>query len=103
MRILTVYQSKAKKNIYVFSSLYISVELGESEKRKPKTKEFYNKTKCGVNVADQKARQYLIKVGTRRWSVALFYNFLDLVGITAFVFYTGWAINNAPKHIKQFR
>ena len=52
----------------------LSVELGASEKKKPETVEFNNKTKCGVDVTDQTARQYLVKAGTRRWPVAVFYN-----------------------------
>ena len=33
------------------------------------------------------ARQYLVKAGTRRWQVAVFYNILDLACINAFVLY----------------
>ena len=49
--------------------------------------EFYIKTKCGVDVADQMARQYSVKAGTHRWPAAVFYNILDLAGINAFVLY----------------
>ena len=52
----TVYQGKPKKNVCVLSFLHMSVELGESEKKKPETVEFYNKTKCGVDVVDQMVR-----------------------------------------------
>ena len=65
----------------------MSVGVDSSEKHKPETIEFYNKTKCGVDVADQMARQYSVKAGTRRWPVAVFYNILDLVCINAFVLY----------------
>ena len=71
MATLTVYQGKLKKNICVLSFLYVSVELGESEKKKSETMEFYNKTKCGVDVAYQMVRQYSVKAGTRRWIVAV--------------------------------
>ena len=87
MATLTVYQSKHKKNVCVLSSQQISVELGKSKKKKQQPVEFYNKTKCGVDVADQMARQYSVKAGTRRWPVAVFYNILDLAGINAFVLY----------------
>ena len=50
----------------VLSSLHMSVELGESEKKKLDTMEFYNKTKCDVDMADQMLRQYSVKAGTRR-------------------------------------
>ena len=84
---LTVHQGKSKKNVCVLSFLHMSVELGESEKKTTKTVEFYNKTKCGVDVADQMMRQYSFKAGARRWPVAVFYNILDLAGINAFMVY----------------
>ena len=52
----------------------MSVGVDSSEKRTPETIEFYNITKCGVDVADPTARQYSVKTGTRRWPVAVFYN-----------------------------
>ena len=56
MATLTVYQCKRKKNVCVFSSLHMFAELGEFVKKKPETLEFYNKTKCCVDVADQMAK-----------------------------------------------
>ena len=66
MATLTVYQGKPKKNVCVLSFLHMSLELGESEKKKLETVEFHNKTKCGVDVADQMVRQYSVKAGTRQ-------------------------------------
>ena len=63
MATLTAYQCKQEKN--------------------PETVDFYSKTKCDVDVADQMARQYSVKAGTRRWPVTVFYNVLDLAGINA--------------------
>ena len=87
MATLTVYQCKPKKNVYVVSFLRMSVELGESEKKKPETVEFYNMSKCGVDVADQMVRECSVKAGNGRWPVAVFYNTLDLASINAFVLY----------------
>ena len=87
MAILIVYQCEPKKNVCVLSSLQMFVELGESEKKKLKKIEFYNKSKCGLDVADQMARQYSVKAGTHWWPVAVFYNILDLAGTNAFVIY----------------
>ena len=84
---LTVYQSKPKKNVCVLSSLHMSVELGESKKKKPEKIKFYNKSKCGVDVADQMAWQYSVKAGTRRWPIAVFYNIRDFSGTNIFVLY----------------
>ena len=33
----------------------------DRQKKKPEAVTFYNKTKCGVDIADQMARQYTIK------------------------------------------
>ena len=87
MATLTVYQGKPKKNVYVLSFLRMSVELGESEKKKPETVEFYSKTRCGVDVADQMVWQYSVKAGTHRQPVAVFYNILDLADINTFMLY----------------
>ena len=85
MATLTVYQCKPKKNVCVLNFLQMSFELGESKKKKPEAVEFYNKNKCGVDVADQMAGQYLVKADSRRWPVAVFYNILNLASINAFV------------------
>ena len=85
---LTVYQCKPKKNVCVFSSLHkIYLLRLVNLKKETETVEFYNKTKCGVDVTDQMARKYSVKADTRRWPVAVFYNILDLTGINAFVLY----------------
>ena len=77
---------QVKNNVCVLGSLHMSVDVNASEKRKPEAIEFYNKTKCsGVDAADQKFNQYLVKANTRRWPVAVFYNILRFACINAFV------------------
>ena len=60
-----------------------------NNKKKPETVTFYNKTKCGVDIADQMAQQYTVKTGTQQWpvgwSLAVFYNILDLAYINVYV------------------
>ena len=51
--------------------------------------QFYNKTKCGVDILDQMARRYSTRVAARRWPVHVFYNILDLAAINAWIIYTG--------------
>ena len=63
--------------------MFVSVD--SLEKLKPEI-EFYNKTKSGVDVADQIAHQYLIKAGTRRWPGGVFYTISDF-GINSFDLY----------------
>ena len=81
----------------------MSVELGESEKRKSKTMYFCDKTKCGVDVANQMARQYSVKADTHRWLVAVFDNMLNLAGINAFGFYTKQTADKVSKRDCLFK
>ena len=53
---LTVYQCKQNKNVCILSTLYTSVMVDTTTKKKPEAVAFYNKTKSGVDVADQMAR-----------------------------------------------
>ena len=50
---LIIYLRMPKTNVCVLSSLRMSVGVDLPEKRKQKTIEFCNKTKCEVDVADQ--------------------------------------------------
>ena len=84
---MTVYHCKQNKNICILSTLYTSVTVEITTKKKPEIVTFHNKTKCGVDIADQMARQYTVKAGTRRWPVGVFYNILDLAFINANMLY----------------
>ena len=81
----------------------MSVELGESEKKKPEAVVFYNKTKCGVDVADQMARQNSVKAGTYRWPVAVFYKILDMAGINAFMLHKKRTGDKVSRRDFQFK
>ena len=84
---LTVYQGKKQKNVMVLSTLHPSVHVESSGKKIPETIDFYNKTKFGVVIIDQMARQYSVKAPARRWPVHTFYNILDLAAINAYALY----------------
>ena len=53
---LTVYQCKQNKNVCILSTLHTSVMVDITAKKKPEADTFYNKTKSGVDIADQMAR-----------------------------------------------
>ena len=53
---LTVYQCKQNKNVCILSTLHTPVMVDTKTKKKPETVTFYNKTKCGVDIADQISR-----------------------------------------------
>jgi flagellar basal body-associated protein FliL len=72
------------KNVLLLSTLHNNVEIDSNHrKKKPDTVVFYNSTKCGVDVADQMAKNYSVKVASRRWPVQVFFSILDLAGINS--------------------
>ena len=86
---LTVYQGKVNKNVLLLSTLHSTIDTGTNRKKVPETVQFYNKTKCGVDILDQMARRYSTRAAARRWPVHVFYNILDLAVINAWVIYRG--------------
>ncbi|KAJ6642417.1 PiggyBac transposable element-derived protein 4, partial [Pseudolycoriella hygida] len=84
---LTLYQGKRNKSVSILSSLHKSVKITNSAKKKPDTINYYNNTKCGVDVADQMAKKYSVKASSRRRPVHVFYNVLDLAGLNAYIIY----------------
>ena len=71
---LTVYQAKTSKNVLLLSNLHNSVLCSDNRKKTPETVDFYNHTKFGVDVLDQKARFYSCRVQSRWWPLQVFYN-----------------------------
>jgi hypothetical protein len=67
--------------------MHSNIAIENNSKKTPETVNFYNKTKCGVDIVDQMARQYSVKASSRRWPVHTFYNILDLAAINAWIVY----------------
>lgn len=84
---LTVYKSKPKIKVLLLSTKHRNIQIEDNRKHVPETITFYNKTKFGVDVADQMARKYSIKAGCFRWPLQVFYNILDLAAINAWILY----------------
>ncbi|XP_043486360.1 piggyBac transposable element-derived protein 4-like [Polistes fuscatus] len=84
---LTVYKAKPRKKVLILSSMHNSVQIEKNDTRTPETIQLYNSTKFGVDVTDQMARNYSVKSKSRRWSLQVFFNILDLAGINAWVLY----------------
>ncbi|KAK2583959.1 hypothetical protein KPH14_006423 [Odynerus spinipes] len=77
---------ETKDKMTLFSSnLYKSEDCTLTVYKKTIT--FYNKTKFGVDVADQMARKYSVKAGCFRWPLQVFYNILDLAAINTWILY----------------
>lgn len=86
--LLTVYATKKKKSVCLLSTMHHRVEIVDIQKQKPNTVVDYNHLKCGVDIMDQKLRNYSVRAGTRRWPMAVFYNLLDMAATNAHVLYT---------------
>ncbi|GFX44620.1 DDE_Tnp_1_7 domain-containing protein [Trichonephila clavipes] len=72
----------------VHEQMFWSVDINNNHPKKlPETISFYNSTKFDVDIADQMARKYSVKAGSRRWPVHVFYNILDLTGINPWILY----------------
>ena len=59
------------------------VRCSRDERKKPNTICFYDKTKCGVDVADVVIGKYTTKYKTRRWTMNAFAYMLDTVRTNA--------------------
>ena len=84
---LTIYRCKPKKNVCILSTVHRRVEIGDNEKKLPETVQYYNSTKCGVDVLDQMSRLYTTRSPSRRRPVYIFYNVLDFAAINAFILF----------------
>ncbi|GFY08146.1 piggyBac transposable element-derived protein 4-like [Trichonephila clavipes] len=86
---LIVYKGeKTSKNVLLLSSFHITVDIGNNHPKKlPETISFYNPTKSGVGIADQMARRYSVKAGSRWWPIHVFSNILDLAGNNSWILY----------------
>jgi len=64
-------------------------------KNKPEIISYYNSTKSGVDILDKLVRTYSCKRATARWTVAFFFNLVDIAAYNAFVL---WIMMNPNWH-----
>jgi hypothetical protein len=84
---LVSYVPKKNNPVVLFSSLHHdSAICGDSGK--PEIIEFYNKTKCAVDVLDQMCARYTVQRATGRWTVAVFCGMINIAAANALVVYT---------------
>ena len=85
--LLTKYQCKKQKSVFLLSTMHVNPYVDETNKRKPDLIHFYNKNKCGVDAADSMLRMYSCRCGSRRWPVAVWQNLLDVAVLNSWVCY----------------
>ena len=83
------YVPKKNKSVILLSTGHPIGEISteERDRMKPKMILDYNATKCGVDILDKKVKEYSTRRATRRWTMAMFYNFLDIAICNAHVVY----------------
>ena len=70
----------------MFSTMHSFPEIASnSGEKKPEVILYYNSTKSGVDILDRMVRTYICKKITGRWSVALFYNMIDVSAVNAYI------------------
>lgn len=99
------YMVKPKKVLLFISSIMFSPMISKEINNKPNTKLksdlnlFYNQTKAGVDTIDGMTRVFSVKRETRKWTISLFYTFLDISALNSF---TICELNNVqPEMIKK--
>ena len=82
---LTSYKAKKDKVVVLLSTIHRTNAVSKTTEAKPSVIDYYNKTKYGVDCADQMSKYYSTKLTTKRWPLAVFCNILDLSLINSFI------------------
>ncbi|KRY41009.1 PiggyBac transposable element-derived protein 4 [Trichinella spiralis] len=83
---LVSYVPKKNKNVILLSSMHHDGSIvSTGQREKPEIVVFYNKTKSGVDRADQLAQCYNTARKSQRWPLAIFFHLLNVSVINACV------------------
>ncbi|XP_060803393.1 piggyBac transposable element-derived protein 4-like [Amyelois transitella] len=96
---LSSYVPKKNKAVVMVSSMHHTASVDESTK-KPENILYYNQTKIGVDLLDQRCSNYSTARRTRRWPLAIFYRMLDISVSNAYVINCS---NQAQKTESRFK
>lgn len=86
---LVSYAPKKDKSVVLISSMHhdSSIDATTGIQKKPEIVMFYNMTKSGVDIVDEKCGTYSTSRRCKRWPLALFYRLIDISGINAQVIF----------------
>lgn len=65
--------------------MHTTGEVEKTDVAKPEIIKYYNKTKGGVDVMDKMLAEYTVKRRTNRWTLAFFYNIIDVAGLASYI------------------
>lgn len=98
-QLLVKYQSKKNKSVALLSTLHNNAAIDNTIKKKPTVVKFYNKEKCGVDIVDNMLRMYSCRCASRRWTMAVWQNMLDVAALNSWICYKqATGINVSRKH-----
>lgn len=96
------YAPKVNRSVVLISSMHHdnTIDHSSGNELKPEIVTYYNSTKSGVDVIDEKCATYSTSRRCRRWPLVLFYRLLDIAGINGQVIFTSNNIDvNQPRRL----
>lgn len=86
---LVSYVPKKNRNVILISTMHETdtIDPDTGDNNKPEIITYYNKTKSGVDVVDQKRKQYTVKRVCNRWPLAIFFPLMDIAAINSQIVY----------------
>lgn len=81
------YIPKKNKSVCLLSSSHPTDEIIEGDQKKPQLIDDYNKTKYGVDKLAEMTKSLSCMRATRRWTMNIFSNMLDMICLNAFICY----------------
>ena len=82
---LVSYVPKRRKAVVLLSTQHRDDAITPDETKKPEIINYYNATKCGVDVLDKLVRTYSCKRAIARWTISFFFNLIDIAAYNALV------------------
>ncbi|UYV68007.1 hypothetical protein LAZ67_5002775 [Cordylochernes scorpioides] len=101
---LVSYVPKRGKSVIPLSIMHSTAIIDEetNEKKKREMITFYNMTKEGVDLLDQKTSLYSVGQRTRRWPLCIFFELLNISGVNSKLLFDGNQPQNFYKRRKDF-
>lgn len=90
---LCSYVPKKNKAVVLLSTMHSKPEVEDNEAKKPALIMHYNATKGGTDTMDAMLSRFSCKRKTNRWSLAYFFNMLDIAALAAYIVFK----ENNPK------
>lgn len=82
------YVPKQNRYVTLLSTLHTKKSVRDTDDKKPDIIDYYNQTKGGLDVLDERVGTYRCKRKVKRWPMAIFENMFDVSSFDASVLST---------------